>query len=235
MGPRQPEAVPPPKQKPLPVDRALAFSQITREKLGNALVRCEERYPAEGSYSVLVVVVEADAPLWQLKLASTHEELFKKNGSDPLSPTKLEVIDRATDEALRRLIAAGLIAPATRAIRELYSADAEETTALSEAERQKAAAHRQQASRKLKMARLLGNGGLLEEEREALLQSALWVSKALAVENRAPEPEKLEDAFRPPTSVFWAADLTSIRDFAADPCRPSSPIADTLQRLLTSC
>jgi len=235
MGPRQPEAVPPPKQKPLPVDRALAFSQITREKLGNALVRCEERYPAEGSYSVLVVVVEADAPLWQLKLASTHEELFKKNGSDPLSPTKLEVIDRATDEALRRLIAAGLIAPATRAIRELYSADAEETTAISEAERQKAAAHRQQASRKLKMARLLGNGGLLEEEREALLQSALWVSKALAVENRAPEPEKLEDAFRPPTSVFWAADLTSIRDFAADPCRPSSPIADTLQRLLTSC
>ncbi len=59
------------------------------------------------------------------------------------------------------------------------------------------AAHRQQASRKLKMARLLENGGLLEEEREALLQSALLVSKALAVENRAPEPEQLEDAFRP--------------------------------------
>jgi hypothetical protein len=131
------------------------------------------------------------------------------------------------------MIGAGLIAPATRVIRELYSAGAEEAIGLSEADRQKAATHRQQASRKLKMARLLGNGGLLEEEREALLQSALCVSKALAVENRAPEPEKLEDAFRPPTSVFWAADLAQVCDFVADPSLPAAQVADTLQRFLS--
>jgi len=33
------------KPKPLPADRALAFSQRARELLGASLVRCEERYP----------------------------------------------------------------------------------------------------------------------------------------------------------------------------------------------
>jgi hypothetical protein len=230
--PRKAEAVPPPKQKPLPVDRALAFSAVAREKLGDALVRCEEQYPLEGAHSVLLVVVDGDAPLWQLKLGPHHEELFAGEGSDPLSPVKLEVIDRATDEAMRRLIAAGLISPATRAIRELYAGAVEEADGLPEAARQKASAHRQQATRKLKMAHLLGNGGLQEEEREALLQSTLWMSRALAVENRAPEPETLEESFRAPAATFWGGDLPLVRGFSCDPSLPPAPVAEALQRLL---
>src|SRR5216117_3204280 len=55
MSPIAPGALgPPEKKKALPIDRALAFSQLARQKLNNALVRCEERYPLQGAHSVLV-------------------------------------------------------------------------------------------------------------------------------------------------------------------------------------
>jgi hypothetical protein len=232
IAPAKPAAEPPPAQKALPVDRALAFSQIAREKLGDTLVRCEERYPLQGTHSVLVAVVERDSALWQAKLAALHEELFGKERSDPLAPTKLEVIDRTTDEALQRLIAAGLVAPATRAIRELYPAGTEAAEQLSEEERQKALAHRQQAGRKLKMARLLAGGDLVEEEREALMQSALQLAKALAVENRSPEPAALNETFQAPAALLWGESLPIMRDFASATSSPSSPVAEVLQNLL---
>ena len=232
VGPARAAAEPPPARKALPADRALAFSQIAREKLGDALVRCEERYPLQGPHSVLVAVVERDSALWQAKLAALHEELFGKEASDPLAPTKLEVIDRATDEALQRLIAAGLVAPATRAIRELYPTGTEAAEQLSEEERQKALAHRQQASRKLKMARLLASGDLIEEEREALMQSALQLARALAVENRSPEPAALNETFQSPAALLWGESLPVIRDFASAPSSPSSAVAEMLQNLL---
>ena len=231
VGPAQ-TAPPPPKAKPLPVDRALAFSDVARGKLGSALVRCEERYPLEGAHSVVVVVVSGDAPLWRERLRASHEQLLAGSDSDPMAPVKLEVIDRATDEAIRRLMEAGLVAPATRATRELYGAGSGEPAGLSEAEHQQATAHRQQASRKLKMAHLLGTGGLLEEQREALLLAALCLGRALAVEKRSPAPEALPDCFRAPMSRFWGESLADIRAFTADPSVPAPPVAAALQRLV---
>lgn len=64
-------------------------------RLGGALVRCEERYPEEGSHSVLVVVVERDAPLYVERLADIHAELFGPGKTDPLAPVQIEVVARA--------------------------------------------------------------------------------------------------------------------------------------------
>ncbi len=96
-----PAAKPPAAKEALPVDRSLAFGERAARILGKTMVWCEERYPLEGPHSVIVVVVERDAPLWQQKLAALHEELFKKNGSDPLAPTTFQVLDRSTDETVR--------------------------------------------------------------------------------------------------------------------------------------
>jgi hypothetical protein len=223
----------PVRPKPLPVDRALAFSEAARKKLGASLLRCEERYPLEGSHSVVLAVVDGDAFLGQEKLAPLHEDLFGEGKSDPLAPTRLEVIDRNTYDAVQRLMQAGLIAPATRAIRELFSGTAEAAGQISEAERQKAEAHRQQAGRKLKMARLLSGGGLLEEEREALLQAMSWVGRALAVENHIAEPENLNDAFRAPASVFWGESLSLMNDYLSNPASPPAPISEAMQSMIT--
>ncbi len=93
----------------------------------------------EGAHSVLFVVVERDAALWRERLAPLHQELFGEGKWDPLAPVKIEVIDRATDEALRRLVEAGLVAPSTRAIRSLTPAagNGDGAVALSEEERQR--------------------------------------------------------------------------------------------------
>lgn len=219
------------RKKPLPVDRGLGFSEIARKLLGPACVRCEERYPAEGPHSVLVVVVDRDAPLWRDKLSAPFEEFFGRDVSDPLAPVKLEVIDRSADEAVQRLVAAGLISLNTRAVRELGPPDAEQAVRLTEAERQAAQEHRRQAGRKLKMAALLGGGGLLEEEREALLQAILCLGKALGVEHRAGEPASLEDALRNPHAHFWGDSLPVIRAFASDPSAPAAQAAAALRAL----
>ena len=79
-------AAPVSRKKVFPVDRGLGFSEIVRKLLGSAYIRCEERYPAEGSHSVIVVVVDRDAPLHREKLAAPFEEFFGREVSDPLAP-----------------------------------------------------------------------------------------------------------------------------------------------------
>ena len=85
------------------------------------------------------------------------------------------------------------MARTTRATRPLWppEADCGSPAPLSEAERAKAAAHRQQAARKLKIASVLAAAELSEEARAALLDAVLPLGCALAVENRLPEPVSL--------------------------------------------
>jgi hypothetical protein len=222
------------KVKALPPDPALVFSRLAGEKLGEALVRCEERYPLQGSHSVLVAVVDAEAALWRGRLLPLHEELFGKGQPDP--HTRIEVIDRATDEALKRLIEAGLIVPATRAVRPLYSRDGETPAPapLSESEKQKALAYREKAGRKLKMALLLESGGLMEEAREAFLETILLLGRAIAVANRVPEPAELNEALQAPISIYWGEALPAISEFATTPSSPATQVAETLQKIADS-
>ena len=220
--------------KRLPVDRSLAFAQAAREKLAGALVRCDESYPLEGAHSVLFVVVDRDAALWRERLAPLHQELFGEGKWDPLAPVKIEVIDRATDEALRRMAEAGLIAPSTRAIRSLCPAAGTGNGAvvLSEEERQKALAHRQHAARKLKMANLLEAGGLSEESRDSLREATLWTGRAMAVEHRLPEPAEIKECLRPPMSLLWGDALPTLHELASSPSLPSTRAMEVLQKLL---
>ena len=222
------------RAKPLPADRALAFSALAAEKLGEALLRCEERYPLEGSHSVVVAVVDADAALWREKLSALHKEIFANGQPDPLS--RIEVIDRATDEALKRMMEAGLLAPATRAVRSLYSrnGDAAGGGPLSESEKQKALEYWQKSNRKLKMALLLDSGGLMEEAREACLETVLLLGRVLAVENRLTEPAEVNEALQAPLSHYWGEALTGISEFAATPSLPAPHVTNALQKMADS-
>jgi hypothetical protein len=220
----------------LPADRPLGFAQEARRRIDGALVRCEERYPAEGTHSVLYVVVDRDAARWREHLATLHEDYFGPSRSDPLAPVRLEVIDRATDEALGRLIELGLVTPVTRAIRPLGpegSADSQPPP-LSDEEKTKAAAARQLASRKLKMARLLQQGDLADEAVPALQEAALALARALAIENHYPAPSELDDALLPPLSVHWGNALQPLRSFQAGPAEIVEPLIQALESMLAS-
>lgn len=233
LGPTAP-APPSQQQRTLPADRAQAFAELAREQLGRALLRCEERYPLDGNHSVVVVVVEREAPLWRGKLLQAHQELFGKQDADPLAPVQLEVIDRATDEALRRMVEAGLIASSTRATRPLYPTGGATPRALplSEAEREQALGYRRQAERKLKMSRLLMTGDLHEEARDAFLEAVLWLGKALAVENRLPVPAELKEALRPPLALCWEEALSVIHEIASGSSSSLASVPDILQKML---
>jgi hypothetical protein len=231
--PTEGKPVAPNPKPPLPADRSLGFAQAAHQRVNGALCRCEERYPLEGPHSVLYVVVERDAAQWRENLNALHQDYFGPGQSDPLSPVRLEVVDRATDEALHRLIEAGLVARTTRATRPLWPHEAgrESPAPLSDAEREKAAAHRQRAARKLKMAAVLAGGGLTEEARAALLEAVLPLGCALAVENRLPEPASLEDALLPPLGLVWKDALSILRAFVQDPAQPVAAAATALNQI----
>jgi superfamily II DNA or RNA helicase len=215
---------------PLPADRALGFAQATHQRINGVLARCEERYPLEGNHSVLYIVVERDAAQWRENLDALHRDYFGPGQSDPLAPVRLEVVDRATDEALQRLFEAGLAARTTRATRPLWPLEAGTglPAPLSDAEREKAAVYRQQAKRKLKMGEVLAGGGFSEEARATFLDAVLPFGCALAVENRLPEPASLQDALSQPLARAWKDALSIIRAFVQDASQPVTAIATAL-------
>ncbi len=220
----------PPSRPVLPADRPLGFAAAAQRRINGALVRCEERYPNEGHHSVLYVVVDRDASQWREQLRAVHEEYFAPGETDPLAPVRLEVVDRATDEALQRLIDAGLLARTSRATRPLWSAGALEAAPppLSPDEQAKVVAHRQFAARKLKMARVVAEAGLEEDARAPLLEALLALGRASAVEQRLPEPALVNEVMLPPLSPCWKEALPLFRQFSADAAHPCKPVIDAL-------
>jgi hypothetical protein len=182
---------------------------------------------------VLIVVVEQNAAQWREPLSRVHEDLFGPGKSDPLAPTQLEVIDRTTDEAIQRLVAAGLIAKVTRATRPLFpdGGAGDQAPPLSEEEKARAAGHRGLAQRKLKMARVLLDGEFPDEARASALQAAEALGNALAIEQRMPEPGKLESALLPPLSQAWRDGLPIVRAFVSDAQHPCEPVLSALGKL----
>ncbi len=221
----------PSRSRSLPVDRAQAFCDHARDLLHAGLVRCEERYPLDGPHSVVVAVVEHNAALWQEKLRPVHRELFGNGQSDPLAPVKLEVIDRATDDAINRLIEAGLITRTTRVMRSLHP-PAETGQALTDAERQQAAAHRAKAGRKLKLAALFGQEDFPEETRQAVLEAIHSTARAIAIELRLPEPAEVNDTLLPPLSRHWGESLPHLREFVSNPTGNWQPVTAALTTAL---
>ncbi len=220
-----------PARRQLPSDRPRAFAEEVGRQLGASLVSCEERFPREGAHSVLYVVVESQAALHRPRLEALHAELC--GDLESVTPVRLEVLDRATHQALERLIAAGLIAPVSRAARSLHPVAAAPLP-LSAEELAKARTHRDFATRKLKMARLLAGGGMAEEARAPFLDAALALSRALAIENRLPEPAAIEDALQPPLAAVWGAPIAILRDFANQPAAEGEALAGALDGLLKS-
>ncbi|MGO8765277.1 MAG: DEAD/DEAH box helicase [Limisphaerales bacterium] len=223
---------PPDLKPPLPADRALAFVQLAAERINGALVRCEETFPQSGPHSVLMVVVDREAANWRETLNSLHSDLFGPGKADPLAPVQLEVIDRATDETIQRLIATGLISKTVRAARQLFPGqDNAGSAALSAEEKARAKVHRDRANYKLKLARVLGESGFGGEARLALLEAIHAFAGVLAIEQRLPAPPELKDALQSPLSRCWAEALPVLKTFVQEPGSDWKQAAECLTRV----
>jgi hypothetical protein len=81
------------------------------------------------------------------------------------------------------------------------------------------------------MARVLGEGGLEEEARAALLEALVPLGRALAIENRLPEPGTPKQALVPPLAICWKDALAPLRQFSCDVAAPWRPLAESLSSL----
>ena len=221
----------PGKKRLLPSDPAEAFAVQAAERMNAALVRCEERYPEGQPHSVLFVIVERDAQQWRETLKTLHTETCGPGKSDPLAPVQLEVIDRATDEAIQRLIAAGLIHRTTRATRPLFPAEPVVAVApLTATELEQLKAQRERAARQLKLARVLGESGFGDEARTPLLAAVHVLGVALALEHRLPAPGDAAAALQAPLGQWWAAGLPVLKAYQQDPAADWKPALEVLAR-----
>jgi hypothetical protein len=225
---------PSPPRKQLPSDRSLAFAVQARETLGANLISCEEQYPEQGAHTVLLTVVERDAETSRTRLVALHDELFGVGKSDPLCPVQLDVIDRATHDVLKRLIAAGVIAPVTRAVRALFpGVESTSTPPPLTAEEQKIVTEqKQQAARKLKMGEVLGTAGLAEESRVALLDAIMCMARMASVERRLRAPIDLSETLIPPLSHAWGDSLAAFRCYINEGKTAPDAIMKRLNELL---
>lgn len=217
-----------------PADPAEAFSQRAAALLGGRLVSCEERFPDAGEAggaapSVVVVVVDRDAEAWRPRLTETF------SNADPgaeSSPARLEVIDRATAQALERLQAAGLIQSRVRATRHLHPADERATAPLTKEEEARAADWRGQAARKLKLSRILLAEEMPGEAADALRESVRLLGCAFAVEMRTALPQTPVAAMTPPLHFRWGKAAALLQPLVSGNETPLSPLVDIVTHAL---
>jgi hypothetical protein len=202
-------------------DHPRQFCADAVELLGGALVACEERFPAHGNGSVLLVVVDQEAERWREQLRPLEEKHFRcQPSAGQVAAVKLEVLDRAAAETLRRLADAGVVHSSTRASRQLFPApEASGADPLPLPEQERARQARERHARKVKMARVLAAEEMTEEARLALTEAIHALGVALAIEHRQAEPATGLSALAPPLDRLWPIaemDAATLRDFLHD-------------------
>jgi hypothetical protein len=227
----KPAVAPAPAAKSTPpADPGEAFAQRAAALLGARLVACQERFPDGPAGRVVVVTVEREADVWQPRLAEMHAALFA--GREPAEPPRLEVLDRATAQALERLEAAGLIRTCVRATRHLHPVAAA-IAPLTAEERARAAEFRQKAAKKLKLARILLAEEMADEADAALRESARLAGSAFAIEERLAEPPAtFAAALAPPLDRRWGAAAAKLQPWAEGTSTPPPEIAEAIQAVL---
>ena len=211
--------------------------------MGPAIVACEERRPRAGGNPVLCVVVERDRETLLSRIEEARAELAGKvggpadagaeAGGEAAPLPSIEVLDRATFEAIERLIAAGLLAPTAAFVRPLsLAAEPAQPPPLSAEDQARLQARLEKGRRGLRRARVLGDAGFGEECRESLLVAALDAAAAQAIQRRFPEPAALEETLAAPYAQGWGDGLNALRALLADSGARWQSVAEAVERLL---
>jgi len=223
---------PGPPQPVLPADRAKGFAEAAAARLRDSLVFCEERFLSGLPRTVLYTVVRSEAALWRVPLAELQVTYFADR--DPMASVHLEVVDQTTHEAIERLVAAGLIQRATRATRSLWPPNEAAAGPLNATELQQAGEFRAQASRRLKLAHLLGASGFEDEAQRALSDAVESLGKALAIEQRLPPAATASDVLQPPLSCYLGESLPALRAWIENPSADWKAAVDKLREELNA-
>ncbi len=223
---------PPKPPPPVPADRPLAFGQRLHDVLGSELLSCEERFPLHGEQTVILVV--ANAPTRHEKaIREAYADSITKGNPDGNTPPAIQIIDRATAEALKQLEDAGVIAPTLRSFRSLLpGTDDEPANPLTEEEQSRLDEAQMKAKRKLRTAAVLTQAELGEEARQPLLDTILQIAIAWSIQHRLPLPDSVSAALHPSLTACWGEVLPALTEFEAQPKTNPLGVARLLRPLL---
>lgn len=176
---------------PVPADPSLAIAADASRALGALLYRCEER-TVPGHPPVCLVVVVRDPIAARERLRPVIEDAGERR--------RIEVVDRAAYESLKRLEEAGLISFTAQSTRELFPEAEPAPVPLSGEETERLEACRETAVHQLKIATLLGPAGIAAETCSALSAAAVAIAQARAITARTAIPDKLT---APVSAAAW--------------------------------
>lgn len=209
----------------LPSDRPMGFAEETRGRLGGSLLRCEERFLTHDETAVLYVVVDGAVANHSAALLEIHQKYFPTPAQ--AEAAKLEIVDAATDATIERLIAAGVIARTYRAARPLHPVS-EVPRAISPENLKRRTEASQRLDDRLRLGRLLAQGGFSTEARSALIE-ALSAGIEIAAINRhlgIPEPK---DWFSRPYDTFFGHHLTGVKTYVTGTSSDPQPVLKVLE------
>ncbi len=222
---RVPQAVPPAPHASLEALRALdpelGFAAVVSERLGDRLLSCEMRRTSQGA-PVLLLVAEGDPAAAASCAERIRDDWFgiEKGGSTPT----VEVVGRATHEALRRLVDRGVLTEPEGSARVLYAAGLglAQPRLAPDSEQARVLELRRQAAAAFRRARQLVASLSFEAARQPLEESVVLLARAYAVQRRLAEPQEVRQAVSETFEGLWGDTLPVLGELlSAD----GSPVA----------
>ncbi len=219
---------PAPARAAAPADRAVSFVDRARSVLDARLLSCEERHTRSGP-ATLWVVVSGDADSARARLAAPLAEAYRES-ADPAP--RLEVIDQASAELLRRLEAEGLVQRTARASRVLHPAPVP-PPALDAAARARLGQCVEQIGRQLRLTRLLSadSADFALEAAAALRGAITAASQALALRTGQAPPQETDGPVPAWIASHWGESRAAVEAFLAQPQRPLPPVIEAVERV----
>ena len=203
------------------VDPELGFAAAVSDLLGAKLAACEVRQTPQGR-PVLLVVAEGDIASAAACAERACAEWFgaEEGGRAPV----VEVVGRATHEALKRLVARGVLSEPENTVRTLYAAGRglAQPRLAPDSERAQVLELRRQAKAAYRRAKQLVASLSFDEARQPLEESVVLLARSHAVRRRLAEPQDVRQAVSGPFAGLWGDTLPAVEELLASDGSPVS-------------
>ncbi len=191
------------------VDPELGFAAVVAERLGDRLLACEACQPEQGR-PVLLLVAEGDLMAASACAGRVCADWF--GGLEPRHVPVVEVVGRSAHEAVKRLLARGVLMRTEHAVRTLYrrGEGLAQPKLAADSEKAQALTLRRQAAEAFRRARQLVAALSFDAARQPLEQSIVLLARAYAAQKKMAEPQNVRQALSGAFAGLWGDTLPAV-------------------------
>ncbi len=188
------------------VDPELGFAAVLSERMGDKLLACDLCQPAQGR-PVLLVTAEGDTSAAWACAERVCADWF--GGGEERHAPVVEVVGRAAHEAVKRLVARGVLTRVEGASRSLYRKEEglAQPKLAPDSEKARLLALRRQAVDAYRRARQLVAALSFDAARQPLEQAVILLAHAYALQKKMAEPQSVRQAVSAEFAGLWGDTL----------------------------